>query len=55
MCLVQMEALKERKQSEGNMAWVSESKAPGPSRTEILYGHEYDAQGNRTEKTTSVR
>jgi hypothetical protein len=40
---------------DGNMIPVSQSKAPGPSRAETRYAYEYDAQGNWTKKTTSVR
>ncbi|HWR36234.1 MAG TPA: hypothetical protein VN622_10230 [Clostridia bacterium] len=39
----------------GNMAPVSKSKGLGPSRTDVRYAYEYDAQGNWTQKTVSVR
>jgi hypothetical protein len=39
----------------GNMVPVSESKKPEPSQTETRYTYEYDAQGNWTKKTMSVR
>jgi len=39
----------------GNLTSVATSNGPGKSRTEVRYSYEYDAQGNWTEKTVSMR
>jgi hypothetical protein len=39
----------------GNMVATQKRKTPGPSRSTMHYTYEYDAQGNWTSKTESIR